>query len=46
VTGTQNVPFAASVRVINLDTGCEDTLTGGFTYIPSDGTCHPPEATE
>jgi hypothetical protein len=46
VTGTQNVPFAASVRVINLDTSCEDTLTGGFTYIPSDGTCHPPEATE
>lgn len=44
VTGTQNVPFAAEVRVINLDTGCEDTLEAGFTYIPADQSCHPPEA--
>lgn len=43
-TGTMNIPFAASVEVVNLDTGCEDTLTGGFTYRPDDTTCHPPDA--
>lgn len=40
VEGTTNIPFAASVQVINLDTGCEDTLEGAFTYLPSDVSCH------
>ena len=38
-TGTQNAPISVPVRVINLDTGCEDTLTAAYTYIPADTTC-------
>lgn len=44
VTGTRSVPFSASVEVVNLDTGCEDTLAGAFTYTPTDISCHPPDA--
>lgn len=44
VTGTRNVAFSASVEVVNLDTGCEDTLAGAFTYTPADISCHPPDA--
>lgn len=43
-TGTQNVPFGASIEVINLDNDCQDTLEAGFTYLPSDVSCHPPDA--
>lgn len=43
-TGTRNVPFAASVRVVNLDTTCEDTLEAAFNYLPNDTSCRPPNA--
>lgn len=38
-TGEQNAPIGVSVQVINLDTGCEDTLSAAYTYLPADTTC-------
>jgi hypothetical protein len=38
-TGTRNRNTSVSVQVINLDTGCEDTLEAGYAYIPADSTC-------
>jgi hypothetical protein len=39
VAGTQNVPTSVTVEVINLDTGCTDSLDAGYTYIPADQSC-------
>lgn len=38
-TGERNVPFAADVEVINLDTGCNDVLAEAYLYIPDDESC-------
>jgi hypothetical protein len=35
MAGTQQVAASVNVTVINLETGCSDTLPGGFTYNPS-----------
>ena len=44
-TGSRFVPTDVNVIVTARDTGCADTLTAGFTYIPSDGSCRiPPPA--
>jgi hypothetical protein len=37
--GERFVPTSVDVTVINLGTGCEDTLEGGFTYNPADVSC-------
>lgn len=39
VAGTQNVPTSVTVEVINLDTGCTDSLAAAYTYIPADQSC-------
>jgi PKD repeat protein len=40
VAGTMNIPIAVDVQVINVASGCSDTLPKGFTYIPADQSCH------
>jgi hypothetical protein len=42
VQGVKYGPTPADVQVINLATGCADTLPNVFTYRPSDETCRPP----
>jgi PKD domain/IPT/TIG domain len=37
--GSRFVPTAVDVQVVNLLTTCEDTLTGGYTYTPTDSSC-------
>lgn len=38
-TGTRNRSTSAPIEVINLDTGCTDTVDAAYTYIPDDLTC-------
>jgi PKD repeat protein len=38
--GTRNLPFAVDVKVTNTALGCSDTLTGAYTYTPTDTSCH------
>lgn len=44
--GTQFVPASVDVEVINLLTGCSDTLPNGYNYNPSNSGCQvePPPA--
>ncbi|HEX4955864.1 MAG TPA: IPT/TIG domain-containing protein [Thermoanaerobaculia bacterium] len=37
--GSRFVPTSVTVRVVNLQTTCEATLAGGFTFNPTDTTC-------
>lgn len=37
--GTRNLPTAVDVKVTNTALGCADTLTGGYTYTPTDASC-------
>lgn len=37
--GTRFVPKAVDVQASDLDTGCSDTLSLGFSYQPADGSC-------
>ena len=39
-TGERLLPTRVDVTIVNLPTDCDDTLTNGFTYIPSDTTCN------
>jgi PKD repeat protein len=39
VQGTMNVPTSVDVKVTNLATTCQDTLSKAFTYNPSDTSC-------
>lgn len=38
-TGERFLPFSVNVTVINLATGCQDTLPNAFAYLPSDPSC-------
>lgn len=38
-TGERFQPASVDVTVVNLATGCEDTLPNAFTYQPSDPSC-------
>ncbi|MEP7010439.1 MAG: IPT/TIG domain-containing protein [Acidobacteriota bacterium] len=40
LTGMRNAPTPVPVVVTNLTTGCDDTIANGFSYLPSDTTCH------
>jgi IPT/TIG domain len=40
IPGSQELPASVNVQVINLTTGCTDTLPGGFIYNPT-GNCVP-----
>ncbi|MEO1084090.1 MAG: PKD domain-containing protein, partial [Acidobacteriota bacterium] len=37
--GSQQVPETVDVEVTNINTGCNDTLTSGFTYNPANSAC-------
>jgi hypothetical protein len=37
--GMKFIPTAFDVTVENVDTGCTFTLSNGFTFNPTDGTC-------
>ncbi|MEO1366695.1 MAG: IPT/TIG domain-containing protein [Acidobacteriota bacterium] len=37
--GSQQVPETVDVTVTNINTGCNDTLTNGFTYNPANPAC-------
>lgn len=37
--GSRFVPTSVDVMVVNLLTTCDDTLTGGYTYTPTDSSC-------
>jgi hypothetical protein len=39
LTGTRKIPARVDVTVTNLSTGCSDTITNGFSYLPADNTC-------
>ncbi|HEY8019479.1 MAG TPA: IPT/TIG domain-containing protein [Thermoanaerobaculia bacterium] len=39
--GTQLRSKAVDVELLDLDTGCSDTLKGSFLYQPADSTCTP-----
>lgn len=40
IPGTRQLSASVAVQVINLDTGCTNTLPGGFLYVPP-STCVP-----
>ncbi len=40
--GTINLPVSVDVTVTDTITGCSSTLTGGFSYLPTDASCHLP----
>jgi PKD repeat protein len=40
ITGAIEVPTTVDVVVIDTFTECGGSLTGGFTYVPLDGSCH------
>jgi len=37
--GTRFVPKAVDVQASDLDSGCSDTLSLGFSYLPADSSC-------
>jgi PKD domain/IPT/TIG domain len=39
-TGTREVPVSVDVTVTDTLTECSGSLAGGFTYLPSDASCH------
>ncbi len=39
LTGMRNAPTPVTVTVTNLTTGCDDSITNTFSYVPSDTTC-------
>lgn len=38
-TGMTNLPAPVAVVVTNLITGCDDSITNGFSYLPNDTAC-------
>jgi PKD domain-containing protein len=42
LTGTRNLPASVDVTVADAVTGCSITVTGAYSYLPADTSCHVP----
>jgi hypothetical protein len=42
VAGTVNLPASVDVTVADAVTGCSITVTGAYSYLPADTSCHVP----
>jgi PKD domain len=40
LTGTVSLPASVDLTVADAVTGCSITVTGAYSYVPADGSCH------